>query len=609
MRKRRSQLWLIWSRASSMKTDGRAGERVFDGVGVAPGIAIGLAHRIESGELPVPEYTLGADQVEAEKTRFADAVARAQKQLRKLKTKCAGIPGAAGEELGYLLDAHLQMLTGSRLVRGVVQHIERDRLNAEAAVREVIADIAKGFARMSDAYLTARVDDIREAGNRLIRQLTKTPYQALKDLPPGAVILAEELTPADTALLDPKSVAGFATVLGGAESHTAIMARSLGLPAVLGSADLLTGVRGGETVVVDGNEGRVVVEPSAKTLARYRRLRAAWLRENSRLAGFVALPSVTRDGHHVVLHANLELPREVKGVLAAGAAGIGLLRTEFLFMNRDDLPDEDEQYAMLRDIIEGMGDRPVTIRTLDVGGEKLAYSLGPHIGQSTNPALGLRAIRLSLREPKLLEAQLAAILRAGCHGKVRVLLPMISTVGEVRRVREIMEQVIRRLKRRGVKIAEPLPPVGVMIEIPGAALSADALALAADFFAIGTNDLTMYTLAIDRADDQVAHLYKPLHPAVLRLVQFAIEAALRAHIPVSVCGEIAGDPRYTALLLGLGVRELSMAPASIGRVKRRVRHLELVAATQRARAIMEQWDEARISVLLDEFNTDAAHRA
>jgi phosphotransferase system enzyme I (PtsI) len=260
---------------------------------------------------------------------------------------------------------------------------------------------------------------------------------------------------------------------------------------------------------------------------------------------------------------------------------------------------------MLRAIVTGMGDRPVTIRTLDVGGEKLAYSLGPHIGQSTNPALGLRAIRLSLVEPKLLEAQLAAILRAGVHGNIRILLPMISTVAEVRRVREILEQVVRRLKRRGVKIADPLPPLGVMIEIPGAALSADALALAADFFAIGTNDLTMYTLAIDRADEQVAHLYNPLHPAVLRLVQFAIEAALRAHIPVSVCGEIAGDPRYTALLLGLGVRELSMAPTSLPRVKRRVRHLKLVAATQRARAIMEQWDEARISELLDEFNREA----
>ncbi|MBI1774325.1 MAG: phosphoenolpyruvate--protein phosphotransferase [Proteobacteria bacterium] len=586
-----------------MKAEGRSGERQFEGVGVAPGIAIGLAHRIESGELPVPEYTIEPDQVGAEKERFADAVARAQKQLRKLKTKCAGIPGAAGEELGYLLDAHLQMLTGSRLVRGVVERIEGDRQNAEAAVRAVIADIAKGFARMSDAYLTARIEDIREAGNRLIRQLTKTPYKALHGLPPGAVILAEELTPADTALLDPSSVAGFATVLGGAESHTAIMARSLGLPAVLGSADLLTSVRGGETVVVDGNAGRVVVDPAPKTLAQYRRLRAAWLREQATLAGFADLPAVTRDGHVVVLQANLELPREVKGVIASGAGGIGLLRTEFLYMNRDDLPGEDEQYAILRGIVEAMGERPVTIRTLDVGGEKLAYSLGPHIGQSTNPALGLRAIRLSLIEPKLLEAQLGAILRAGAHGKVRVLLPMISTVSEVRRVREIMEQVIRRLKRRAVRIADPLPPLGVMIEVPGAALSADALALAADFFAIGTNDLTMYTLAIDRADDQVAHLYNPLHPAVLRLVQFAVEAALRAHIPVSVCGEVAGDPRYTALLLGLGVRELSMAPTSLSRVKRRVRHLELVAATQRARAIMEQWDEARISELLDEFNT------
>jgi phosphotransferase system enzyme I (PtsI) len=249
-----------------------------------------------------------------------------------------------------------------------------------------------------------------------------------------------------------------------------------------------------------------------------------------------------------------------------------------------------------------MGDRPITVRTLDLGGDKLAQALGPQFGHSTNPALGLRAIRLGLREPKLLETQLAAILRAGVEGRLRILLPMISTVSEVTRVHELLDQVAKRLKRRGVAIADPIPPIGVMIEVPGAALSADALALAADFFAIGTNDLTMYTLAIDRADEQVAHLYNPLHPAVLRLIQFAVEAALRARIPVSVCGEVAGDPRFTPLLLGLGVRELSMAPASIPRVKRRIRHLELLSATERARAIMGQWDEGRITQLVDQYN-------
>ena len=282
--------------------------------------------------------------------------------------------------------------------------------------------------------------------------------------------------------------------------------------------------------------------------------------------------------------------------------GIGLLRSEFLFMNRDTPPSEEEQFEGLRTIAKGMEGRPVTIRTLDVGGEKLAYSFGDQLVDTVNPALGLRAIRFSLKHPKLLEDQIAAILRVGALGPVRILLPMIATTGEVRRVREVIDRVARRLKRRRVAIADPLPPVGVMIEVPGAALAADALARVSDFFAIGTNDLTMYTLAIDRADEQVAHLYNPLHPAVLRLIQFTAEAALRARIPFSVCGEIAGDPRYTALLLGLGVRDLSMASSSLPRVKQRVRSLELTAATVRAQAIMEQADTGRIATLLDDFN-------
>jgi phosphotransferase system enzyme I (PtsI) len=286
----------------------------------------------------------------------------------------------------------------------------------------------------------------------------------------------------------------------------------------------------------------------------------------------------------------------------AGAEGVGLLRTEFLFMNREDVPDEEEQYQSLRQIVETMEGQPVTIRTLDVGGEKLAPSLRDHLGESANPALGLRAIRLSLKRRDLLDDQLAAALRAGVHGPVRILLPMISSVTEVKQVREALLQVARRLKRRGQKLPDPLPPLGVMIEVPGAALAADALTQVAEFFAIGSNDLTMYTLAIDRGEEQVAHLYNPLHPAVLRLVQFATEAALRARIPVSVCGEIAGDPKFAPLLLGLGIQDLSMAANSLPRVKQRIRTLDYLAATRFARQVMDQWDSVRIAMLLDDFN-------
>jgi phosphotransferase system enzyme I (PtsI) len=579
------------------------GERVLHGLGVSAGIGIGAAFVSDDGEIAVPEYRLAADKVAPERERFATAVAVSLRQLRKLKGKAAALPDSAAEEVGYLLDAHIAMLTNSRLVRGVERRIEQDRINAERAVQMEMAEIAESFAAMGDAYLAARGEDIRVVGARLLRNLTKTPYAALQHVPEGTVILAEELTPADTALMDPRRIVGFAAVLGGPESHTAIMARALRLPAVLGVAGLLSDIDPGDTVVIDGTHGVVVLNPRRETVARYEEQQASIEREERQLARLKRLPAVTRDEVDITLQANLELPRELDQAIAAGAAGLGLVRTEFLYMNREDLPDEDEQYAAYRGLLRGMEGRAVTIRTLDIGGDKLAAPLADAtIGEGANPALGLRAIRLSLKERRLLDTQLAAMLRAAAEGPVRILLPMISSVSEIRKVRDAMAQVARRLKRRGQKIADPLPPLGVMIEIPGAALAADALAAEADFFAIGTNDLIQYTLAIDRGDEQVAHLYNPLHPAVLRLIQFAVEAALRARIPVSLCGEMAGDPRYTALLLGLGIRDLSMAPGKIGRVKQRIRALDIVAATRRARAIMDQLDDARIASLLDDFN-------
>ncbi len=570
------------------------------GLGVSPGIAIGVVHRHDAGQVEVGEYRVARDKVEAERQRLAAAVAAAGAEIGRLRESARALPGAAGEEMGYLLDAYQQMLQGSRLIRAADQRIAAERLNAEAAVQHEVAEIARRFVAMDDVYLAARVEDVREVGRRMIRHLAGGAQRPFSHLPNHAVVLAEELTPADTALLGPARVAGFATALGGTASHTAIMARSLGLPAVVAIEGSLAAAAQGAPAIVDGTEGLVILDPEPATLAAYRRKRADLLRLRRALQRLRAVPAVTKDGTPITLQANLELPAEIDAVLAAGATGIGLLRSEFMFMNRDDLPDEDEQYAALRGLLERLDGRPLTIRTLDVGADKLAPSLG--IGQGPNPALGLRAIRLSLKHPEILHTQLAAALRAGVHGNVRILLPMVATVDELLLVRDALDAAAKRLRRRHVAVASPLPPLGAMIEVPGAALAADALAGHADFFAIGTNDLTQYTLAIDRADEAVAHLYNPLHPAVLRLIQFATEAALRARIPVSVCGEIAGDERFTALLLGLGIRDLSMATTNLPKVKRRILDLDLIAATRRARVIMDQSDGRRISHLLDDFN-------
>ncbi|NIA68009.1 phosphoenolpyruvate--protein phosphotransferase [Pelagibius litoralis] len=589
-----------------MKTDSksrrRGQEQVFEGLGVSPGVGIGPAYVREAGDLHVPEYQIPVSRVSREKKRFAEATAKAIRQVGKLKAKSLGIHGLAAEELGYLLDAHLQMLKSSRLIGGIEAQIGKDRRNAESAVMTEISAIAQDFAAMEDAYLSARADDVREVGHRILRNLTDTAFRGFTGLERDSIVISEEISPADTALMDPREIAGFACILGGAEGHTAIMARSLGLPAVLGVPGLIPAIKTGDVLIVDGSNGLVIVNPTAKRQAAYQRRLKDMAREVRSLARLRDIPAETRDGQRITLEVNLELPREVDQAALVGAEGVGLLRTEFMYMNRDDLPGEDEQYAALAEIVRTMRGRPVTVRTLDVGGEKLASSLGDHLAESQNPALGLRAIRLSLKEPKLLRTQLAAILRAGAHGPLRILLPMISNPGEVIAVRKELDKTARRLRRRDVSIADPLPPLGVMIEVPGAALAADSLAQTCDFFAIGTNDLTMYTLAIDRSEEQVAYLYNPLHPAVLRLIQFSVEAALHARIPVSVCGEMAGDPRFAALLVGLGVRELSMTAKALPRVKSRILGLDMQAAGRRARMIMDQVDSGRIATLLDDFN-------
>lgn len=589
-----------------MKTELESGvgeDAVFDGLGVSAGIAIGQAHVVERGFVDVPEYCVTAPEVENEVTRFNDAVTKSIRQIKKLRAKAMVFDSAASEELCYLLDAHLQMLSGSRLVRGVETRIREKRSNAEAAVQAEFSEIAEAFAAMGDTYLAKKIEDVREVSARLLRNLTRAEYQAFSGLPPGSIIVAEEITPADTALMDPKKIGGFASALGGAEGHTAIMARSLGMPAVLGAPDLVRAVKPGDTVVIDGVRGQVVVNPSPETIARFVRRQEALVRRQRQLRRLRSVPAISIDGAAVQLQCNMELPSELELANDAGAEGVGLLRSEFLYMNRDKPPSEDEQYVAVREILEGMNGRQVTVRTLDVGSDKLAYSLGDHISPSINPALGLRAIRLSLKVRPLLETQLAAMLRASVHGDLRILLPMITSISEIRRVRETMARVVRRLRRRKVTLPDELPKIGVMIETPGAALTADLLASACDFFSIGTNDLTMYTLAVDRGDEQVANLYDPLHPSVLRLIKFTTDAARKAGIPVNLCGEMAGNPRYTALLTGLGLRDLSMASPNLPRVKQRILSMDIVEAEVRAQQIMEQSDPGVIAALIDDFNS------
>ena len=581
-------------------------ERRLHGIAVSPGIAIGPvfgAHEVAS---EVVRQSIAKADVPWQTARLDAAIVQSRKQLTKLRARLGVLPEDSQAEIAPLIDAYLQMIGPSRLVRGARRRIAEALVSAETAVADETEAIAATIMAVppgdDPAGRRRRAEEVREIGRRLVRNLTRTPFRSFAGLPDGAVLVCESLRPADAALLDPSRLAGVAVDEGGSDGHTAIMLRALGVPAVLGAAGLTQAARPGDVVVVDGTTGIVVLNPSSATIADARRAVTAFAREQQKFARLRRLPAITTDGETVELQANLEIPAELPLIAQAGAAGIGLLRSEFLFMNRETLPDEAAQYDSYRAVVEAMAGDPVTIRVLDWGGEKdiealQGAGLVPEVADH-NPALGLRGIRLLLREHALLEIQLAAILRAAQHGPVRVLLPMVTTVAEVRSARDIYDRVARRLRRRGEKLRDPLPPLGVMIETPGAALSADALALEADFFAIGTNDLTMYTLAVDRAESDVAHLYDPLHPAVLRLVQFATEAALRMRMPVSVCGEMAANPRLTPLLLGLGVRSFSMNASAVPRVKQAVRAANIDDCARFARKVMEQTDPARIQELV-----------
>jgi phosphoenolpyruvate-protein phosphotransferase len=584
-----------------------AAERRFTGLPIGAGIAIGPAYLIEDQTPTLVHRPIPADGVDAELLRLDDAIAKSRRQLGKLRAQLAMLPAEGQAELEPLIDAYMQMIGPSRLLRGARKRVE-GLVSAETAVSEETEALAAAVMSVQDrdrSGLKRRAEEIREIGRRLIRNLTETPFQSFAKLAQGTVLVMDHLRPADAALLSPARLAGVVTEEGGTDGHTAVMLRALGIPAVLGAHGVTEAIRSGDLLVLDGGAGTVALHPSPATMAAARRSSASFARERQKLAQLRRLPAETTDGQCVELMANLEVPIELPLIAQAGVEGIGLFRSEFMFMNRSLLPDESEQTEVYRAAVEAMGGDPVTIRVLDWGGEKEIEALqAAGIAEELsglNPALGLRGIRMLLRHPELLETQLAAIMRAANFGPVKVLLPMVTSIDEVRATREIFQKVARRLRRRGEKLPERLPPIGIMIETPAAALSADALALEADFFAIGTNDLTMSAMAADRADADVAKLYDPLHPGLLRLVQFTIEASLRLRKPVSVCGEMAANPKLTPLLLGLGLRCLSMNASAVPRVKQVVRSVAIADCARLARRVMEQTEPASIRGLVEEF--------
>lgn len=573
------------------------------GLGVSSGVAIGRAMLMSHATLEVSHLTLAPRLIEKEIARFDAAVAAVKAELQTVKESAEHAPA----ELAAFIDVHAMFLEDQELVVKPREIIRERRCNAEWALVQQMEHLVEQFDQFEDAYLRERKFDVVQVVERVIKELLGHPgrgsLKAAKHTKEEAlIVVAHDLSPADTIAFKDHRFAAFITDVGGATSHTAILARSMAIPAVLGLENGRTLVRDGELLIVDGFRGVVIVNPDARVLEEYR-LRAEQLElERVKLQRLRTSPAVSLDGVMIALHANIELPGDVPVALEGGAEGIGLFRTEFLFLNRGDMPDEQEQYEAYKKVVKGMAGRPVTIRTFDLGADK---DIRPEATVAdrvkTNPALGRRAIRLSLAEPRMFQTQLRAILRASKHGPIKLLIPMLSHAHEIDQTLAALEQAKSSLRGEKVAFDENIL-VGGMIEIPAAALAVGFFLRRLNFLSIGTNDLIQYTLAIDRADEQVAALYDPLHPAVLMLLAHTISSAERAGIPVSVCGEMAGDPRLTRLLLGMGLRTFSMHPSQILKVKSWVLKSEVSELTPSVRKLLRLDEPAKLREAVEKLN-------
>lgn len=568
------------------------------GIGVSRGTAIGRARIIQHGQVEVPEYALPTRLIDEEVERFFAALEAAKAQLRAIRER---IPHGTPQDIAAFIDTHLLMLEDHTLRQGTEEIIRSRQCNAEWALKLQKDAVVRVFESMDDPYLRTRRDDIEHVVRRVQHILLDQDRheRVAASGEDGRIILADELSPAELVLLHHQNIAGIATERGGPVSHTAILARSLSIPAVVGVPHPDQAVRDDELVVLDGAQGVLLAGVDEADLAYYRRRQQAERRHRNELRKLRDVPAVTADGIPIELQANVELPEDVAAMRRAGATGVGLFRTEFLFMNRDTPPDEAEQFEAYRQMLRRLRGGLLTIRTLDLGADKPVGAFAEFAGP--NPALGLRGVRLCLKEADLFVPQVRAILRASAFGPVRMLVPMLTNLHELQQVIRLVEGVKRDLTRDGLRF-NAATPLGAMIEVPAAALCAESFAARLDFLSIGTNDLIQYTLATDRMDEEVNHLYDPVHPAVLRLIQQALRSGTDAGIPVGMCGEMAGDPRYTRLLLGLGLREFSMPPSAMLEVKRVITQSNTGELRRRVARLLRCTDPEQLTHHLAQLN-------
>jgi phosphotransferase system enzyme I (PtsI) len=551
------------------------------GIAVSPGVAIGPALVLDSEWFRIPQRAVPNTQIDSECQRLRQALAQAADEAR---VNQQAVTAKLGPQYGAIFAAHALMLTDPTLAQEVEALIRNDHFAVEYAVSRVMRRYAKALESIEGGYLAERVADVFDIEKRILRHLLGQRREQLRDLREPVIVLAHDLTPSETASLDPQRVHAFATEAGGRASHTAIVAGVLDIPAVVGLGKFITDVSGGDRVIVDGHHGLLIIDPDEETLQRYKRIQASFRTHESQLSELRHLPAETRDGVRVAMLGNIEFPQESTPCLQRGAEGVGLYRTEFLYLGRQTDPSEAEHLEAYLTVLRTMGaQRPVVIRTLDLGADKF-LPRSERAAQERNPFLGLRSVRLCLRNLTLFKTQMRAILRASAFGDVRIMFPMISTLLELRQCKMILAEVKEDLEEEGIAF-NPRLPVGTMIEVPSAAILAEQLAREVDFFSVGTNDLIQYTLAADRNNETVATLYSPGDPAVLRLIERVVQAAAKYNIAVNVCGEMSGDPQYTMLLLGLGIRQLSVTPHSIPEIKRMIRSVtveESVAVAQEA---------------------------
>ncbi len=561
------------------------------GIAAAPGIAMGKILAVDSEELLVPKRTIAENEIPLEVLRFEEALIHTRHQILEIQKRLAQ---DLGQEHAEIFNAHLLVLEDQSLREEIIHGLKKDHLNVEVVFNEVVRRHLKAFSRTNDEYLRERTADIEDVRKRILRNLLgKTGDQVPQVLKEPVIIVAHDLSPSETAQMHKRHVLAFVTEIGGRTSHTAIMAKSLEIPAVVGLAGAIELLQKGHQVIVDGSKGDVILDPDPETIERYRLEQRRQQEINRQLLQLKHLAAETLDHHHVHLSSNIELPEEVPSVIAHGAAGIGLYRTEFLYMNRSGFPTEEEQYRAYRSVLEQMAPNPVVIRTMDLGGDKF---ISPMHLPEMNPFMGWRGIRFSLARPDIFRTQLRAILRASVHGKVKMMFPLVSGVEEVQRAKEILAEVRQEMDRESVPMA-PIE-VGAMMEVPSAAITSDLIAPEVDFFSIGTNDLIQYSLAVDRVNEKIAHLYEPTHPAVLRLIEQVIASAHANKIPVAMCGEMAGEPTMTLLLLGMGIDELSTSPVQLPLVKRVIRAVEYSYAKTVAEQAMKLKSSKEVETFL-----------